>query len=105
MGGLACLRQQFALAALVDAADERYIVFRHSVEANDREQSVLLRTTDDHSCNNVQNSYRLSRVIDCLVLWQVSFYRWNIKRQRRQGNHGRERSIRNLSRPHGPKYL
>ena len=72
MSGLASLRQQLALAAFIDAADERDLVFGHCVEADDREQSVLLRTANDHPRDDVQDAYRFG-FFDCFVLWQGNF--------------------------------
>ena len=37
MRRLACLREQLALTAFVDPAQKRHLIFRHRVEADDRE--------------------------------------------------------------------
>ena len=59
MRRFAGLRQQFTFPAFVDAADERDIVLRHGVETDNREQRVLLRTADDHSRDDMENTDRL----------------------------------------------
>ena len=64
---LTCLGQQFALAPAVDAARERDFVLRHSVEANDGEQGILLRAADDHPRNDMQDADGLSLFFCSLI--------------------------------------
>ena len=76
MRGLACLRKQFTFAAFVDAAQQGHIIFRHRVETDDRQQSILLRTADDHACDDVENADGVSQRFRLIMIRMYGVNQW-----------------------------